>query len=89
MIAQFLSWYLVIQVITLLTLPLAWRLLSFLPDRGYGSARILGILLAGYGLWIALQLWAGAVRGGERLAGGAAVGRDQRGGGVADSAGVA
>ena len=53
MIAQFLSWYLVIQVITLLTLPLAWRLLSFLPDRGYGSARILGILLAGYGLWIA------------------------------------
>ncbi len=53
MIAQFLSWYLVIQVITLLTLPLAWRLLAFLPDRGYGSARILGILLAGYGLWIA------------------------------------
>jgi YYY domain-containing protein len=52
MIAQFLSWYLVIQVITLLTLPLAWRLLPFLPDRGYGSARILGILLAGYGLWL-------------------------------------
>src|SRR4051794_17645452 len=52
MIAQFLSWYLVMQVITLLALPLAWRLLPFLPDGGDGSARILGILLTSYGLWI-------------------------------------
>lgn len=53
MIWQFLSWYLVVQIVTLLALPLAWRLLPFLPDRGYGFARILGILLTSYGLWIA------------------------------------
>lgn len=53
MIAQFLAWYLVMQVIGLLALPLAWRLLAFLPDRGYAAGRTLGILLASYGLWIA------------------------------------
>jgi YYY domain-containing protein len=52
MIAQFLAWYVVLQVIAVVTLPLAWRLLPFLPDRGYGLARILGILLSGYALWI-------------------------------------
>jgi YYY domain-containing protein len=53
MITQFLAWYVVVQLIGLLALPLAWRLLAFLPDRGYASARALGILLVGYGLWIA------------------------------------
>ena len=53
MIIQFLAWYVVMQLIGLLALPLAWRLLAFLPDRGYASARALGILLVSYGLWIA------------------------------------
>ena len=52
MIGQFLAWYVVVQLIMLVTLPLAWRLFAFLPDRGYGFARILGILLAGYLFWI-------------------------------------
>lgn len=52
MIGQFLAWYAVVQLITLLTLPLAWRLFANLPDRGYGFARILGILLVGYLFWI-------------------------------------
>ena len=53
MIGQFLAWYVVMQVIGLLALPLAWRLFAFLPDRGYSAARILGVLLVSYGLWIA------------------------------------
>ena len=53
MVTQFLAWYVVMQLIGLLALPLAWRLLAFLPDRGYASARALGVLLVSYGLWIA------------------------------------
>jgi YYY domain-containing protein len=52
MIGQFLAWYIVVQLITLVTLPLAWRLFAHLPDRGYGFARVLGILLVGYLFWI-------------------------------------
>lgn len=53
MVAQFLAWYVVVQLIALLTMPLTLRFLRNLPDRGYGFARSLGILLVGYGLWIA------------------------------------
>ena len=52
MLTQFLSWYLVVQLITLLSLPLAGRLFAHLPDRGYSFARILGILLVGVFFWL-------------------------------------
>ena len=52
MIGQALAWYLVMQVMGLLALPLAWRLLHNLPDRGYGLSKMLGVLLTGYLLWI-------------------------------------
>ncbi len=52
MLTQFLSWYLVVQLLTLLSLPLAGRLFANLPDRGYSFARILGILLVGVFFWL-------------------------------------
>jgi len=52
MIWQFLSWYLVVQLITLITLPLAMRLFVNLPDRGYAFVKSLGILLIGFVFWL-------------------------------------
>ena len=52
MLGQFIGWYLVVQLIGLITLPLAWRMFAYLPDRGYVFARSLGILLVGVILWL-------------------------------------
>lgn len=52
MIGQFLAVYLAIQVMTVAALPLALRFFAALPDRGYGLARLFGILLTGYIFWI-------------------------------------
>jgi YYY domain-containing protein len=52
MVAQFLAWYLVVQLITVLSLPLAATLFVNLPDRGYAFAKSLGILLVGVLLWL-------------------------------------
>ncbi len=46
------SWYLIVQLITLITLPLAVRVFGNLPDRGYAFAKSLGILLVGVTLWL-------------------------------------
>ncbi len=51
-ILVFLLWYLVVQLISLVTLPLALRLFANLPDRGYVFAKSLGILLVGVILWL-------------------------------------
>ena len=51
MIWQFLSWYLIIQLITVLTVPLAVRLFANLDDRGYAFTKSLGILLIGFVYW--------------------------------------
>ena len=51
-----LSWWLLIEVIGLAAWPLAFRLLRFLPDRGYTAAKPLGLLLASYALWLAGSL---------------------------------
>ena len=48
-------WYLVISVIGLLALPVAYRFLPFLSDRGYTLARTLGLLVMGIylsGYWL-------------------------------------
>lgn len=47
-----LIFWLVIQLFNLIGLPVAFRLFKNLPDRGYGLARPLGLLLSGYGLWL-------------------------------------
>src|SRR5262249_2910440 len=48
----FLRWYLAVELLGLLAFPLAWRFFRRLPDRGYGVAKILGVLLTGVTLWL-------------------------------------
>ncbi len=50
------SWWLIIEVIGLLALPIALRLFRHLPERGYAFARPLGLLLTGYVLWMGSSL---------------------------------
>ncbi len=50
------SWWLLIEVIGLAAWPLAFRLLRFLPDRGYTASKALGLLLTSYALWLAGSL---------------------------------
>ncbi len=52
MLLQFLTTYLVLQLMGLAALPLARRLLEGLPLQGYAFARPLGIFLAGLLLWL-------------------------------------
>lgn len=52
MVLQFLSWYLVVQLITLITLPLARHVFASLADRGYAFTRLLGIVLVGFLFWL-------------------------------------
>jgi uncharacterized membrane protein len=51
-----LSWWLIMEVIGLLALPVALRLFRNLPERGYAFARPLGLLLVSYVLWMAGSL---------------------------------
>ncbi len=48
----FITWYLILEVLGFITLPIAFRLFRWLPDRGYVLAKPLGLLLTGYGLWV-------------------------------------
>src|SRR5947208_1089128 len=50
--AAVLRWYLVVQLLGLMILPLAARAFRRLPDRGYGFSKPLGILLVGVVLWV-------------------------------------
>ncbi len=47
-----LRWYLALQVFGLAALPLTLRLFRRMPGRGYAFARPLGLLVAGWGLWL-------------------------------------
>ena len=47
-----LIWWLVLQAIGLLALPITLKLLRFLPNRGFGFARQVGLLLTGYLFWL-------------------------------------
>lgn len=49
---DFFIWYLIVQLLSLVALPLALRLFANLPDRGYAFAKSLGILLVGGLLWL-------------------------------------
>lgn len=53
---DFLLFWLAIEIIGLLALPLAWRLFAHLPDRGFAFAKALGLLAAGYLLWLGSSL---------------------------------
>ncbi len=53
---EFLLWYLLISVLGWLTLPLTYKLLPALPERGYTLSRALGWLLWGYLFWLLASL---------------------------------
>ncbi len=46
------GWYAIATLFGWLALPLAFRLLPGLPDRGYTLSRALGLLLSGYVFWM-------------------------------------
>ncbi len=49
-------WWILVAIIGLLAWPLAFRLLRFVPDRGYSAARPLGLLLGTYAWWLLSSL---------------------------------
>ena len=49
-------WVLLVQVIGLAAAPLAFKALGSLPDKGYGLARSLGILLLAWLTWISASI---------------------------------
>jgi len=55
-VISFLFWYILMVVIGLLAFPLAYRVFSQLPDRGYALARPLGLLLWGFIFWLLTSL---------------------------------
>ena len=52
----FLTWYLSILILGWLVFPFAYRLLPFLPERGYTLSKALGLLLWGYAYWLLASL---------------------------------
>ena len=48
-----LIFWIILQIFNLIGLPITFRLLKNLPDRGYAFARAAGLLFSGYALWIA------------------------------------
>jgi len=65
MVTSILVWYLVLQFMALMGLPLAFSLFKRLPSRGYGTAKALGLLLAGVIFW-----WGGILHLWENTSGG-------------------
>lgn len=51
-----LTWWFLIEILGLAALPLAYRLLKWLPGRGYALAKPLGLLLTSYVLWLGASL---------------------------------
>src|SRR5437773_4389868 len=54
--AETFRWWIVVELIGLLGLPIAFLLFRRLPDRGYAFAKPLGIVLGGYLFWLFLNL---------------------------------
>ncbi|HLB11769.1 MAG TPA: hypothetical protein VJO15_02310, partial [Dehalococcoidia bacterium] len=51
--SEVLLWWLIVELVGLLALPVAFVLLKNLPDKGYALGKPLGILILGYTLWLA------------------------------------
>ena len=56
MIQEVFVWWLISTLLGALALPITWRIFGRLEDRGYGFARALGLLLAGYLFWMGATL---------------------------------
>ena len=46
-------WWLTLEAIGLASFPIAFSFFRFLPDRGFGASKVLGLLFMSYVLWIA------------------------------------
>jgi YYY domain-containing protein len=60
MFTEILRWWLVIQGLGILALPLTGLLFRSLPDCGYAFSKSLGLLLTGYGAWLLAMLGLGS-----------------------------
>ena len=66
--AYVLQWLVVIELLGLVAFPVLFKLLPFLPDRGYSIAKMFGLLMVSWPMWIlgsvhfvptnTLSLWA-------------------------------
>jgi uncharacterized membrane protein len=52
MVGIALLWLFAIELFSVLSIPIAYRAFSRLPDRGYAFSKPLGLLLVGFGTWI-------------------------------------
>jgi uncharacterized membrane protein len=50
------SWWLALQLMGLLALPLVWAVFRRFPDRGYGLAKVVGLLAVAYLAWLFASL---------------------------------
>ena len=50
--AQFVTWWVLIEVFGLAALPITRRVLRWLPDEGYSFSKVTGLLLVSYLLWL-------------------------------------
>jgi YYY domain-containing protein len=57
-LAAAVAWYVALALVGLLALPLVWALFPRLSDRGFGFARILGVVFATYAMMLALTFHA-------------------------------
>jgi YYY domain-containing protein len=51
-----LFWLLGAEVLALSAMPVIWRVLPFLPDRGFGASKILGLAFVAYLTWLVASL---------------------------------
>jgi YYY domain-containing protein len=49
-------WFILIELLALSAVPLLWRVLPFLADRGYGAAKIFSLAFIGYFAWLVASL---------------------------------
>src|SRR5581483_140241 len=54
MFRETLGWWLAVEAVGLVVLPLAFVIFRRLPDRGYAFAKPVGVLLGGYLFWLSL-----------------------------------
>src|SRR5919202_6603980 len=49
-------WLVVVEVLALSAVPLLWRVLPFVADRGFGASKIVGLAFVGYLGWLVASL---------------------------------
>jgi YYY domain-containing protein len=49
-------WLIAAEILALSAVPVVWRMLPFLPDRGFGATKILGLAFVAYVTWLIASL---------------------------------